>query len=138
MSTPIKGGCLCGAVTYDADVPQAQSMSCYCRDCQCATGSTCATFVTVPDDAWNQEGEASSYTSNGESGGEVTRWFCGTCGAQLWATVASFPGARFVKVGTLEDANAFKPAVHIWTERRASWVELPEGALAFAKNPQTP
>ena len=135
MSTSISGGCLCGAVRYRAELEQPQVMSCYCKDCQGATGSTCATFVAVPLTQMESEGEPKSYTKKGESGRDVTRFFCGDCGSQLYSTVEVMPGVAFVKVGTLEDADELAPRVALWTQSKSAWVALPEGAAAFEQNP---
>ena len=135
MSQKIEGGCLCGAIKYQAELEQTQVMSCHCKDCQCTTGSTCATFVGVPESAMTLEGEPRSYTKKGESGNGVTRSFCGNCGSQLYSTVEAIPGVRFVKIGTLEDNDDLVPGAHIWTASKPSWVELPEGATTFEKQP---
>ena len=135
MSISISGGCLCGSVKYSAELESAQTMACYCKDCQKATGSPAATFVAVPQPVFELEGAPASYTKPGDSGKEVTRFFCGDCGSQLYSSVQVMPGVFFVKLGTLDDANALEPQVHIWTRSRASWCRLPEGAPAFDTNP---
>jgi hypothetical protein len=38
---------------------------------------------------------------------------------------------RFVRVGTLDDAAALSPDVHIYTRSKLPWVRLPEGVPAF-------
>lgn len=133
--TKIEGGCLCGAVTYRAEIERVAAMSCYCKDCQRATGSACATFVMVPRSDFAEEGAPKSFTKKGDSGRDVTRYFCADCGSQLYSEVETMPGAVFVKVGTLADADELAPRTHIWTASRPAWVELPEGVACFDKNP---
>ncbi len=41
------------------------------------------------------------------------------------------PEVRFVRGGTLDDARAITPDVHIFTRSKVGWVTLPEGAPAF-------
>ena len=134
--TEIKGGCLCGAVSYQAEVETPLAMSCYCTDCQRSTGSSCASFVAVPAASFELKGAPKSFTKKGESGMDVTRYFCAECGCQLYSEVEVRPGMYFVKLGSLESSDDLAPRVHIWTGSKASWVELPEGAPAFDKNPQ--
>ena len=56
MSVTISGGCLCGAVSYRGEVEQPQTMACYCKDCQHATGSPAATFIAIPEANLEVEG----------------------------------------------------------------------------------
>ncbi len=136
--TRIQGGCCCGAVRYEAEIEKAQTMACYCRDCQRATGAPLTAFVAVPKTALEQQGEAKGYSVQGESGRGVTRFFCAECGSQLYSKVEVAPGVLFVKLASLEPAAgeaALAPQVHIWTDSRPSWCPLPEGAVAFGKNP---
>jgi hypothetical protein len=70
---------------------------CHCRDCQRCTGSGFATFVVVPEAAFELSGEPRGFTVTGESGGSVTRSFCPSCGSQLYSQVTIMPGFFFVK-----------------------------------------
>jgi len=42
------GGCLCGAIRYEAEVATAENWYCHCRMCQKATGSVVSTSAIVP------------------------------------------------------------------------------------------
>jgi hypothetical protein len=37
---------------------------------------------------------------------------------------------RFIRVGTLDDPDAFGPDIHIFTASKQQWVVLPQGARA--------
>ena len=133
--TEINGGCLCGAVRFVARPDEIRAMSCYCKDCQRATGSACATFTSVPEAALEVQGSPTSYTVSGESGRDVTRFFCADCGSQLWSQVAIMPGAVFLKIGVMDDPSACTPQACIWTDSKPSWAELPDGVPSFGRNP---
>lgn len=131
------GGCRCGAIRYaidrDAIVGQAH---CACSDCRRATGSAFATFCFVPESAFRSEGgEAKGHTVQGSSGGDVTRYFCAECGAQLYSEVGIMPGVRFVKSGSLDDASWMSPQAAYWCDSLEPWVELPDGVTRHAQNP---
>lgn len=131
----IEGRCLCGDVRFAAEPEAIQGMSCYCKDCQRATGSSCATFVVVPEPALEVHGEPSDFTTDGDSGRWVKRSFCGRCGSQLWSRVETMPGAVFVKIGVMDDNSDCAPGTCIWTQSKPAWAELPEGLPSFEKNP---
>lgn len=129
------GGCLCGAVRYSAVVDEPTSMNCYCRDCQRATGSTCATFFGVPLGRFELTGPARGFAKHGESGRKVERFFCGECGSQLYSVVEVVPGMAWVKSGSLDDPGVFAPKVNIWTRSRSAWAPLDPRLPAFETGP---
>ena len=45
---PYGGGCLCGAVRYEADGPPDYAGHCYCADCRKASGSGFIPFMNYP------------------------------------------------------------------------------------------
>ena len=132
----LKGSCLCGAVSYEADVESPQSMQCFCRHCQKSTGSQSAVFFVAPDAQFQLTGSPKSYVATAESGGTVERFFCGECGSQLFSQVSAMPGASFVKLGSLDDPSAVAPQANIWTKSKPSWALVGEDTPCFEANPQ--
>lgn len=131
------GGCVCGKIRYAIDRGGVLGQAhCHCRDCQRATGSAFATFCFVPETHFRSEqGQPKGFTVTGTSGGEVTRFFCADCGAQLYSEVAIMPGVRFVKAGSLDDASWMQPQSVFWCDTAQPWVAMPDGLAAHAKNP---
>ena len=118
------GGCLCGAIRYALSAEPAMQAVCHCRNCQKQAGSAFSIIIGVPEAAVTFEGALSNYEDQGESGGAVTRQFCGTCGSPLFSRVAAAPGLVFVKAGTLDDPDGFQPQIHVWAKSKQSWVDL--------------
>jgi hypothetical protein len=53
------------------------------------------------------------------------------CRIAVWSNYAGAGDAlRFVRVGTLDNPDAFPPDIHIFTESRQPWVVIPAGARA--------
>ena len=48
----LTGGCLCGAVRYEAGWPPNWSAHCHCRDCQRASGAAFATYAGIRQDGF--------------------------------------------------------------------------------------
>ena len=73
-----------------------------------------------------------SFMLSGGSGKPHEVFFCTTCGTTLWSKYHRTPGdALFVRAGTLDNPEAVKPDVHIFTRTKLPWLELPKDAPAF-------
>ncbi len=135
MTTPMTGGCLCGAVRYEVNSEPAMQAVCHCSHCQRQAGSAFSTIVGVPEAAVKlTAGTPKSYIDHGESGKAVERQFCGNCGSPLFSLVEVMPGMTFIKSGTLDDTSFFQPTVHVWARSKQAWVDT--GTVpVFATNP---
>jgi hypothetical protein len=69
----LEGGCLCGAIRYSISGKPRFVSQCCCRDCQRARGTGHTTIIGVLRSELSVRGRPATYTSKGESGGEVTR-----------------------------------------------------------------
>lgn len=79
---PITGGCLCGAVRYEADGPFVVDDGgyCHCRMCQKAYGNGFGVFAAIRKDAFRfTRGEPKFYKSSNIA----ERGFCANCGSPL-------------------------------------------------------
>ncbi len=96
-------------------------MQCYCRDCQKATGTGHTTIVGVLDSNLAVSGSPATFTVSGESGGRVTRHFCGVCGGRLY-TSGDLPGAiRMIQAGSLDDPNWVTPTAAVYVKDAIHW-----------------
>ncbi len=79
-----RGGCLCGAIRFQATGPAANPHTCSCKWCQRHTGALTAAWVEFPKQAvtWMGPGGApATYRSSDYS----ARAFCPVCGSSLGA-----------------------------------------------------
>lgn len=117
----LEGGCLCEAIRYRLDPPILFVSQCACRDCQKATGTGHTTIVGVHRDQLTLTGTPATYTSYGDTGGDVTRHFCGTCGGRLY-TSGTLPGPIImIQAGSLDDPSAVSPQSVIYRKDAAPW-----------------
>ena len=112
------GGCLCGAVRYEArGVPQSTSL-CHCRSCRLATGGpSLAWAIFAEEDVSIVAGSLAVF----ESSPGVERGFCARCGTSLSYKRANRPGLFDVTTVSLDDPEAFPPDKEIWLSERLSW-----------------
>ena len=127
------GGCLCGAVRYTVRGPSLFECQCCCKDCQKATGTGHTTIVGILSGQLEVHGEPAVFTSTGESGGTVSRHFCGTCGGRLY-TSGSLPGeVVMIQAGSLDVPNAVTPQSVIYAKDRVYWDQFDPVLPIFAE-----
>lgn len=123
MTKPRKGRCLCGAVTFTLDADPLAVRICWCRDCQHLASNGTVNMV-VPTPALTVRGPLAAYASRADSGNEVTREFCPTCGTHLFSRADVRPHLRVVRVGNLDDPSSVTPGVNIWAASAPAWACL--------------
>jgi len=117
----LEGGCLCGALRYHLDGPVEFVSQCCCTDCQKATGTGHTTIIGIHNSQLRLNGKPATYTNAGDTGGTVTRHFCGTCGGRIF-TSGTLPGEYImVQAGSLDDPSAVTPESVIYMKDAVSW-----------------
>jgi hypothetical protein len=131
----LTGGCLCGALRFEAEGPIRMRGLCLCRTCQKVSGGAGNLFLGLMADGFRYtQGEPSRFAR--DEADAPTREFCGQCGVHVAARSPKAPGGVIVKVGTLDDPAAFEgPDIVVWTEERQAFHTLPEAARAFPSVP---
>ncbi|MBT4044894.1 MAG: GFA family protein [Rhodospirillaceae bacterium] len=124
------GGCACGAVRYVMAGAPITVHACHCTDCQRITGSAFATNAWIEKDRVELlSGELSSHTLPAGRATSTTH-FCPQCGTSIWTEYSS-PKFWFVRTTTLDNQQAFSPDIHIWTQSKQPWLQLPDGNPVF-------
>jgi hypothetical protein len=124
MSNSLSGRCLCGAVTYSADVEPMMVAICHCQDCQRQSGSPFSLNVAIDRAALTLEGASlkSFQTTGSDSGQTRERIFCSTCGSPVVTILAEADDMAFIKAGTLEDRSWLAPELEVFTDSAHPWV----------------
>ncbi len=136
MPAPYQGGCLCGAIRYEVTSEPIAVALCHCRDCQYVSGGEPAAVVLVARNALAiTKGKPKGYTVKGDSGKNVTRQFCETCGTPLFSDIESNPAVWAVKAGSLDDPSWAKPGVIVYTSSAQPWAHMDPALPQFPKMP---
>jgi hypothetical protein len=127
------GRCACGEVRYRLQDQPFAVHCCHCRDCQRETGSA---FVlnglveTALIEVIAGEPETVLTPSASGKGQRIVR--CPNCKVAVWSHYGGMGDkAAFVRIGTLEEPDAWPPQVHIFTRSKQPWFELPVGTATF-------
>ena len=128
-TVPITGGCLCGAVRYEANEPMSKGVVCHCRVCQRTTGSAFEAIVRFPRTAFRfTKGEPKRYRSSSI----MEKCFCPHCGSTLtdrylvWRGAVA-PDKVLVHIGTLDKPEAVSIASHYGVESQLPWFHFDDG-----------
>jgi hypothetical protein len=120
----MEGGCACGAVRYRLTSEPLFIHCCHCTQCQRQTGSAFVVNLLIERDRVDVTGEPVAVDVERDSGGTQTVYRCPKCQVAVFSEYTS-PRVWFVRGGTLDDARAIKPDVHIFTRSKVDWVTLP-------------
>jgi hypothetical protein len=128
-----EGGCACGEVRYRLGSEPIVVHCCHCRWCQRESGTAFALNAVIEAERVELvSGQPERIDTPSASGRGQPVFRCRTCKVALWSHYAGADDkADFIRVGTLDDPDAFPPDVHIFTESKQPWVVLPEGAEQF-------
>ena len=114
----VSGGCLCGAVRFEAEGEPFQETFCHCTICRRASGASPVAWVTFPADGFRYtRGAAKTFRSSDHG----HRFFCGDCGSPLYVQVSTRPDLVGLRVGTLDDPSGFRAEADIFVKSAQPW-----------------
>ncbi len=118
------GGCLCGAVRYEARGEPLAVGYCHCESCRRHTGAPVVAYVGFKADQLCFSGqERSRYVSSPG----VRRAFCGRCGTPLtWEGYVENRKADLIElhIATLDHPERYRPEDHSRYAERIAWFDV--------------
>jgi hypothetical protein len=129
------GGCLCGALRYEADGEPSGTGHCYCADCQKASGSGFIPFMGFPAGAVRFSGETRQFRSTSARGTEAVRNSCPICASLVFGGEIGRSVSFTIYAGSLDDPSLFQPKIAIFASARPHWAIIPDGLTVFDRLP---
>lgn len=128
----LRGGCYCGAVSFEVQDAFEYALYCHCGECRRRTGAASKPFAGAPAGALNITGGHEAILRFGEGDGYHAS--CGKCGSLLYSLVRA--GAYVhVTLGALIDPPTITPTAHIFVGSKAPWDAICDGLPQFATFP---
>jgi hypothetical protein len=127
--TPYSGGCLCGAVRYEARGPTLNVRVCHCRECRKACGGMAFARAIFHAEAVARSGAVTRYGFSEQ----LRRGFCPVCGTLVFAERLDRPQFVGVSLASLDDPDALAPEMHIWVSEKPDWLRLDDGLPQHAE-----
>ena len=124
MSKIAKGGCLCGAVRFEAKGEPFGANHCHCLSCRKHTGAPVVTLSGWKADQITFSGKARKIYNSSEG---VGRAFCPECGTPLtWEGISSSGIGAIVEIhiSTFDDQTLFLPTSHMHDGERIPWFDV--------------
>jgi hypothetical protein len=134
-TTPLTGGCGCGAVAFEVTAPLVSAAYCHCTRCQRRTGTAFAASA--------RPAPGSFRIVKGEE--HVARWvppdgfhkaFCRECGSALFGQSPDDPEVLSVRLGAFDGDPGVRPGLHQFTAYAAPWHPIPDDGLP--RHPERP
>jgi hypothetical protein len=119
------GGCLCGALRYEADGEPQFAGHCYCSDCRKTSGSGFIPFMGFPSSAVRISGQSQDFATKSTRGTDTVRNFCPVCGGLVFGGHRQKARTFTIYAGSLDDPSLFKPTVAVFTRNRPAWAVIP-------------
>jgi hypothetical protein len=129
------GGCLCGALRYEAEGEPLYAGHCYCADCRKASGSGFIPFIGFASSAVRFSGRSLKFTSKAANGGDAVRNFCPVCGSLVHGGEVGKADQFTIYAGSLDDPSSFRPTIAIFTRNRPLWAVVPPELTMFETTP---
>jgi hypothetical protein len=133
---PYAGGCLCGAVRYEARGEPTYTGHCYCADCRKVSGSGFVAFMGFASAAVSFSGPTKVFSSPAARGGTADRNSCPVCSSLVFGGIVGEVESHTIYAGSLDDPSVFEPRIAIFTQGRPDWAVIPPGLTVFERMPE--
>ena len=131
----LQGGCLCGAVRYEASGKPQRFYHCHCSRCRKSSGTGHATNLFLGDaQLVYTQGESQVKKYKIPEAERFTRQFCSECGSSVARFVPEL-NAVIIPAGSLDVDPPIKPQARIFWDSRADWSCNDEPVPHYAELP---
>lgn len=127
-STPLSGGCGCGAVRFSINAPLVASAYCHCTRCQRRTGTATQASARLEPGSLEIESGAEQLRAWSPPDG-LDKVFCGRCGSALLAREPDGGEPVIVRLGAIDGDPGIRPSAHQFVAYAASWEAILDDGL---------
>lgn len=119
----VSGGCLCGAVRFEVQLPSLFCAHCHCSMCRRNHGAGFVTWFAVAPERLSIARGADALVRH-QSSEHGSRSFCGRCGSSLFCENTSYPDRVDIALGAMDGPIDRPPQAHTYFDSRASWISV--------------
>jgi hypothetical protein len=129
------GGCLCGALRYEAQGEPTSQGYCFCGDCRRASGSGFIPFLSFPSSQIRISGESQHSIARSVRGTDAVRNRCAKCGSLVFGGVGGRNSWHTVYAGSLDEPSMFRPQIALFVRDKPDWVLVPPDVKSYQTLP---
>ncbi len=124
----IDGACLCGHLSYEADIDPKKVVICHCTQCQVSSASAFRFGVLVGKENFRLlSGQPKVFVKTAENGNQRALAFCPECGTSLYGTGVDVQDVFSLRLGTARQRAELVPTSQIWCRSALPWLSQLEG-----------
>lgn len=126
----LSGGCLCGAIRYQADAMPFAADYCHCSKCRKHNGSVVVAWMDFKAEQvyWLKDMPVEYVSSE-----TVRRGFCAKCGSTITYGDTRYRQYTTLTISSLDDANLVQPTYHIYLDDKVSWLDINDNCKRYAQ-----
>ena len=129
------GSCHCGEISYTFSGEPLRQVNCHCKNCRKTSGGPYLANIFVSEDNLLIKGSPKVYQHLADSGNQMTKKFCGNCGAQMFSLGSGRPGIVIIRGGTIDNLEIIQPTINIFVSSKIPSTPLNESLSTFEKMP---
>ncbi|MDG2065846.1 MAG: GFA family protein [SAR324 cluster bacterium] len=129
------GSCHCGEISYTFSGEPLRQVNCHCKNCRKTSGGPYLANIFVSEDNLLIKGSPKVYQHLADSGNQMTKKFCGNCGAQMFSLGSGRPGIVIIRSGTIDNLEIIQPTLNIFVSSKIPSTPLDESLSTFEKMP---
>lgn len=122
---PVHGGCLCGAVRFEAGLPSKWCAHCHCSMCRRAHGAGYVTWVGFDRSEFrllHGDDRLGWYASSPGA----RRGFCRDCGSTMLFESERWEGETHVALACIDEAIDRQPQANVFYDAHVDWMPIDE------------
>lgn len=120
-ASAVKGGCFCGAIEFEIEMPTKFCGHCHCSMCRRPHGASYVTWVGIsPEQFVIVKGKENIKTFKSSENG--TRSFCQVCGSQMFCQTHT--DIIDIAMASLHGEIDREPEAHWYFDSRAEWTSI--------------
>ncbi|MGE3742930.1 MAG: GFA family protein [Geminicoccaceae bacterium] len=132
VDSTIAGGCLCGAVRFEAHGEPTNMLLCHCRMCQRASGAPFSALMFMsPEQIAVTKGKTRAVSFSPRT----WRHICDSCASPIFFTREARLDIQAIYVGALDNPSGFKPRMHVCASSAMTWLDIQDDAPRYDEKP---
>lgn len=126
----VQGGCLCGAVRFELELPSKWCAHCHCSMCRRAHGAGYVTWAGFASDHFRlMRGDQPLKWYESSPG--ARRGFCSSCGSTMLFESARWAGETHVALGCVDGPIDRPPQAHAFYDTHVDWLPIDESLKIY-------